>query len=193
MNKRISFVIFYLISIFFLTIGVAKAEETAVNSEEWETYRNEKYGFEVSYPKNWNLSFRETNYPNTTTKGFNLALQPSPELLQNAGQELPPSIGIICQDISSYEKDWEFAAMAYFQDESEGPIFKEPEKVNFKGGFALKGVKIIPIDMGAYLHTIFFPSPDGKWLFNIVLQKFTEGEDYFTEIYNKVVDSFHFL
>ena len=85
--KNISFIIFCLISIIFLANGVSQAED-AVNSIEWETYRNEAYGFQVNYPKDWKLSFNE----DSDSGFFYLAIEASSGVLKGTGRQLPAAL-----------------------------------------------------------------------------------------------------
>jgi len=75
-------------------------EESQDETTDWDTYRNEKYGFEIKYPKEWHQDKKESSY--LYEKVFDIIrFSPNEEFLDWSGKE-----GLITIDIiSDFEED----------------------------------------------------------------------------------------
>ncbi|MBW2976860.1 hypothetical protein KY347_05430 [Candidatus Woesearchaeota archaeon] len=163
-------------------------EAKEVETADWKTYRNEEYGFEMKYPEDWE-PYGGFGEKNAYTGGSSFAVISSQE---KPTEENLNEIAIMAVNIVQLDADWETEAYSWFE---EGPVLKKSEKINFKGREAITGRIIIPIEPGAISDSLFIVSPDGEWLFCLILQKFdiTNEEDEFTEIYKKFLDYFNFI
>ena len=88
-------------------------QKTAVDTSDWKTYRNEKYGFEVMYPAEWVEGFKDPQYSQSI---FTLVSPSTRKAIEN---NIPGAgdvdIAIRILDISSFEKlDEELKPQAFF-------------------------------------------------------------------------------
>jgi len=183
---------------------VCKKEEVKDETANWKTYRSEEYGFEFKYPSNWEPDIHFGVEKSYFGGGPDFLLKFPTE---DSNKSPNASIAFSVKNIASFSGDWEKQAKTWFKYFL---ILKGPEKINFKGREALTGQICQPDITGKNCQgefsggrtgqrnisdSLFTTSPDGKWLFQIFLQRFepSDKETYLMDVYKKFLDSFKFI
>lgn len=160
-----------------MTSGVPFKDETA----NWKTYRNEQYGFEVKYPKEWVIIDAQSSIRLNSLENQKVLEQADIET--NAGRRLegaPDNISIIVDNKSVSSQTLE----QYVQKKKNGG-FENPTKMFISGTLAFKGF----LD-GLYAgDSILFEH--GEYLFNIVVTSESMGMNQ--ELTNKILSTIKFI
>jgi hypothetical protein len=166
------------------------AESTeSVDTQNWKIYRNQEFGFEMKYPLDWHFGGGEAwEYKGKTV--FFITLE-YPFRTQ-------PSIRIDIEEVMKEDRDWEsLARTKYFPSPDLSLIPSLPfKKIEFKGRPALhsSGSFVEPAwSELIYTEMVAFPTIDDRYLIAIQFYAGKEDKDFTKGIYDKVLESFHFM
>ncbi len=171
-----------------------------IDTSDWKTYRNEKYGFEMRYPKDWSKkeNLDNTNnavmFLNTTKEIVMGGLAPDDYFLSD--YKINPKytndwIGI---EIDTYPKPTDFNWTSWIK--SKFSVVEKYENFNYK---ELKGIKVIE------LNGIFYGEPniflESEKLYNIRLfndyphntERDSKRDDLSLSYFNQILSTFKFI
>ncbi|HIE43653.1 MAG TPA: hypothetical protein EYP78_02510 [Candidatus Omnitrophica bacterium] len=160
-----------------------------IDTSDWKTYRNEKFGFEMRYPLDWHFGGgKDWEYNGKTF--FSVILE-YPFRTQ-------PSIRIDIEEITEEDRDWERLARKNYLITSilTIPPFLPFKKIKFKDRPALhsRGSVIEPAwSKRIYIEMLIFPIIDNQYLMAIQSYAAKEDKDFTKRVYDKVLESINFI
>ena len=87
-NKKLKALIrlFYFVTIIMFGLSFS----SCADSSDWQTRINEEYGYEIKYPRTWQLAKTEGKSPSTKSKNF--------DKFQKEGKVICPTTGLVLVD-----------------------------------------------------------------------------------------------
>ncbi|MFH1648470.1 MAG: PsbP-related protein [Patescibacteria group bacterium] len=159
--------------------------ESEVNTSDWKVYKNEEYGFEVRYPKDWVLNYRDKAAARDaiitlTSPQTKNAIETA---LQNKIIEVPSA------DISFYVIEEKGSLYTYFENRikmSGYNFIPERKEFSFNGYDAFK---IIEGGFGQYF--VLYIKKNNK-IYRILFEN-RETEKDLNSFENQIISSFKFI
>lgn len=153
---------------------------TQTNNLNWKTYINNQYGFEFSYPKDWEINVQSSRIGLNSSENQKVLEQADKEI--KAGKRLegvPDNISIIIDNKSLFNQTLE-----QYVQKNKNSGFRNPEKIFISDLPAYKGF----LDGLFTGDSILFEH--SGYLFNIVATNESVGMN--KELTNKILSTFKF-
>jgi len=130
-------------------------EESEIDISDWKIYRNEKYGFEIKYPPNWDYNEEDISYlhyviPRGTKSGIQIRYKPINKTYSSSGKISYVPVQIKARNfpyqISEYEKEVVINGIKFMETE---PVPGRPSRIFFaenpKGSGSVMITDFIPV------------------------------------------------
>lgn len=144
---------------------------------DWQIYRNAVFGYEVAYPRGWDVTTQPITAAGArSTKENRATFRPS------GGNE--QQWGSIVLDVgTNSDKDWKEFILQY-----EGDLYEERDIAGWKG---LESLVVAPD--GGFARSFMFADDEGSVLVTFELQGLFEKEKEMNGIFDEMLGSFRFI